>query len=183
MTSMIESRMKFSFDDSVEITKFDETNFYNKHFKKLQDSKGIDFIAITKKTNEFVMIEVKNFNGVEKEPDTKNRLKLNNPDSVILETALKIRDSIACIVGAQRCQQDSDLKTFIRILNSKSTIKVILLLEAASASEKYYKILTDDLKKKLAWLNVRVLVINKENLQKRFSWIHIVNTSSTINNN
>lgn len=45
MTEVIESRMKFSVDSTINFVKFDETTFFDKHFKKLQDSKGIDFIA------------------------------------------------------------------------------------------------------------------------------------------
>ncbi|WP_312123804.1 hypothetical protein [Lysinibacillus boronitolerans] len=175
MTEVIESRMKFSVDDTVDFVKFDETTFFNKHFKKLQDSKGIDFIFYDTEANEYVIIEVKNFRGAEQEPTTKNRLKINHPDSVITETALKVRDSLSCLIGVSRSEQDSELKSFQKILKKDSKIKIILLLEANSVDSKCYKILTDDLKKKLAWLNIRVLVANKDDLQKYITWLQINN--------
>lgn len=175
MTEVIESRMKFLVDSTINFAKFDETTYFDKHFKKLQDSKGIDFIAYEENTNEFVMIEVKNFRGSEHEPITKNRLKINHPNSVVTETALKIRDSFSCLVGASRSIQDTELKSFDNVLKSNSKVKIILLLEASSIQSKEYKLLTDDLKKKLAWLNVRVLVVNKVNLQKHIKWLQIEN--------
>lgn len=175
MTEVIESRMKFSVDSAIKFVKFDETTYFDKHFKKLQDSKGIDFIAYEVEANEFVMIEVKNFRGSEHEPITKSRLIINHPNSVVTETALKIRDSLSCLVGASRSLQDSELKPFEKALKSNSKLKVILLLEANSIQSKQYKLLTDDLKKKLAWLNVRVLVVNKVDLQKHIKWLQIDN--------
>lgn len=175
MTNVHESRMNFSFDSSVTVTKFDETTFFNKHYKKLQESKGIDFILLEERVNRFIMIEVKNFRGYLQDSKTKDRLKLQSSKSVIVETALKVRDSIACIVGANRCQQETDLSPYQKAIDSKSKIKVILLLEVPTFSKKDYKFFTDDLKKKLAWLNVRVLVTNMEMLQEEFSWLRIEN--------
>lgn len=63
MTEVIESRMKFLVDSTINFVKFNETTYFDKHFKKLQDSKGIEFIAYEDDTDEFVMIEVKNFRG------------------------------------------------------------------------------------------------------------------------
>lgn len=177
MTKLLESRMLFSVDsmNDINIVKFDETTFFDKHYKKLQGSKGIDFLIYERSKNEFFLVEVKNFRGSEHEPKTKERLKLGTSESITYETALKVRDSISCIVGAIRKIQEVDITEFKSILHPESKIKVILLLEAPRERAIDYKRLTDDLKNQLAWLNVKVLVLNKEDLQRHVGWLKIEN--------
>lgn len=179
MIKFEESRMEFAVNDAdITAIKFDETTFFEKHFKKLQTSKGIDFLIQDHVRNEFFLIEVKNFRGAEHEPDTKKRLQIGTKESVTFETALKIRDTISCIVGANRSVQEEQIKEFRNILKNESPIKVILLLEAPSEKEALYKILTDDLKKQLSWLNVKTIVMSRDALESSLSWLTIKNLPS-----
>ena len=59
MTKLLESRMQFSVDSTqdIHIVKFDETTFFEKHYKKLQGSKGIDFLINELGKNEFFLKE------------------------------------------------------------------------------------------------------------------------------
>lgn len=176
MIKFEESRMEFTLtDDRVSCIKFDETTFFEKHFKKLQGSKGIDFLVQDENKGEFYLIEVKNFRGSEHEPETKKRLQVGKPESVTFETALKVRDTIACIVGAYRSIQEQNITAFNQILTDGASIKVILLLEAPASKIQDFKRWTDDLKKQLAWLNVKVFVLNKDRLQQQLQWFEINN--------
>lgn len=174
-----ESRMEFLLDnEEIFAIKFDETTFFDKHYKKLQGSKGIDFLIYDKVKQEYYLIEVKNFRGSEHEPDTKKRLQIGTIESVTFETALKVRDTMSCIIGANRSEQEETISKFGNITKRDSPIKVILLLEAPSDKTTNYKKLTDDLKKQLAWLNVKTLVVNKDKLQHSLKWLKIKNMPS-----
>ena len=89
--------------------------------------KGVDFLGINQ--NSLVFIEVKNYNN------NLSSKKLNNgADQLITEVALKIKDTIAGIVGAQ-INSTNDVKywkTAFDYLKNNEKNKIILWLELKS---------------------------------------------------
>jgi hypothetical protein len=60
MTVIEEGSLKFNFPSSFDVVKFDETDYYYKHFKKIQNNiKAIDILAIENGRN--YMIEIKDY--------------------------------------------------------------------------------------------------------------------------
>lgn len=125
MSDVEESRLLFQFAEGVQFLKLDETPFFTNRFSVLQGSKGVDFIAV--QDNALYFIEVKNFS--QHEIENKKRLIITSDDNVALEVSYKVRDSIACLVGAFKNDNDI-LKPFYTKLRSPNvTVRVILFLE------------------------------------------------------
>ncbi|MGN7763170.1 MULTISPECIES: DUF6661 family protein [Paenibacillus] len=152
-----ESNLSFQFKEGLFPVKFDETNFYVNHFITLQGSKGVDFIVFDDKTVYF--IEVKNFSGYEIE--NKNRLIANSEQSLALEVSRKVRDSIACLVGAYKNSNEVLSPYFNRLKSRTVDIKVILFLEGKFHNETaVFRAITDEMKNRMKWLTTKVIVEN-----------------------
>lgn len=169
---LMESRINFDFATS-HVIKFDEVDYFVRKYQKLNDSKGVDFLAYDQSTLWF--IEVKNFTGYEKEENTIERLKVRNGtiESVDLEVALKVRSSIACLVGAGS-RQISDYNLYYQkmkeIINNNKKFKVILFLEGNFGKTprdeaRILHIISQSIKNQLSWLNTDVHV-EKTNLRR-----------------
>lgn len=68
---MVESKLNFTFSDQA--IKFDDTRFYGIFKSYLPSGKGVDFLSINQ--DAFIMLEVKNCTGYEREKrmEDKNR--------------------------------------------------------------------------------------------------------------
>lgn len=144
---LTEDKLEFSFDGNIwqEIIKFDEHTDYLNMLKigSLQNLdkdgnivltcgiKAIDFLGIYKDEKLF-LIEVKDFKNHRIE--SKDRLK-NSGENLMTEIAYKVKDSLACIIGAQiNSTNDKDLwkKASNFLIGEKKDIIVILWLELDS---------------------------------------------------
>lgn len=55
-----EGSLTFKFPEEFTVCKYDDSYFYQNHFKKLPETKAVDFI-IVKNQQQVVLIEVKDF--------------------------------------------------------------------------------------------------------------------------
>ncbi len=128
MAKFSESNIFFNFDDNAweHVIEFDKHPDYFK-IEKLNKTKGVDFLAID--NNRLCFIEVKNFKY--HRIDNKYRLK-HSGNELMNEVALKVKDSLACIVAANRNSTNDEViwsKTMNLLANIKKNIIVILWLE------------------------------------------------------
>jgi len=161
-TQIEEGHLLFEFSDQWQIMKFDDAPGYRNWIGKLQETKAIDFLGILS-ANKLYFIEVKDFRG----DRIQNEQRLLSGDLAI-EVAQKVRDSLACIIGAARtpsqAQEWQHYQSFL--CNTKTQIFVILWLEydLPTHSVKRKKVRTsvgsNVLKKELRWLTSHVLVSN-----------------------
>lgn len=174
MIELKESRLLFEFDVN-HVVKFDDTPFYNYHFKRLQGSKGVDFIGRVHKDSNYFLIEVKNFSGHEHEKKTQERIRFYGDDSIIVEVAQKVRDSLSCLIGANRATQHTSLDEFTNILDKDSELKVIFVLEGDFPNPVLQlATMNKELANHLSWLNVKTLVVNRQQCQE--SWLKIIDS-------
>ncbi len=173
MFEFIESKLLFKFNKNKwdKVILFDKHADYKKIKEKLEGSKGVDFIAIA--DNRICFIEVKNFK--KHRIENKKRL-LEDGNTLMTEIAQKIRDSLACVIAANRNSTHDKFfwRKVVQILsNTNKRIDVILWLE-----EDKERVNTDErkkgkintyrrtLKSKLKWListNADVHVLNSTN--------------------
>ena len=165
-----EGNISFDFDEEVwsHILKYDETYDYKK-IEKLDSSKAVDIIAIIQ-NKALVLFEIKDFRG--HRIQTKPRVQ-NGDDPLESEVALKVRDTIAGIIGAARNSTNhaTDFQTYARFfINKRKNIMVALCLEEDRGTILGTKqlqrkkansvIFNQQLKKKLNWLTNRVFVMH-----------------------
>ena len=157
MKSIKEGSLLFKFDNKWNVFKFDVHNFYRNKIGRLDKTKAVDILGIYER--ELYFIEIKDFRAHRIE--NKNRIK--NGDLAI-EIAQKVRDSVACIVGAWRTEEI--WKSYAGLLyDRKKKLKVIIWLETDELPACYYmrqkvraSVSTKVFKKKIAWLTSHVLV-------------------------
>ena len=154
-----EGFLAFAFDNGWRAEKYDKHYDFRRKIGKLQSTKAVDFIAFD--GAECLFIEVKDF----RTHRIDNKLRLSGP--LAQEVALKVRDSIAGIIGATRCSCTPETwAPFAQsIANPKKQLKVILWVEDDTAWNPWVwrqkaSVLTNVLRKQLAWLTTRVIVMN-----------------------
>ena len=161
MTRIEEGFLAFEFGNRWRVFKLDEHRDYRERVGKLEGTKAVDFLGILDE-NELYLIEVKDFRGHRIE--NKDRLLTGE---LAIEIAQKVRDSLACMIGAHRTSSLSEhWEPYLRFLCDRHRgIKVALWLEEdlppphphlrekARASVE-----TNIFKQKLTWLTTRVLV-------------------------
>ena len=120
-----EGGLEFDFDDeSWKVFKFDEHPYYRDQMEKLDETKAIDFVGIH--ANELFLIEVKDFRGHRIE--SKDRL---SGGKLQIEIAQKVRDSLACIIGAyHNPSHTEDWMPYAKLLcNPQKEARVVVWLE------------------------------------------------------
>lgn len=156
-----ESDLVFEFGSHWQVFQFDKHHDYQNMKDVLEQTKGIDFLGIYD-NRELYLIEVKNFRGYRIE----NRDRLLRGELAI-EVAQKVRDSLACIIGAYHTSTLTEhWEPYLSFLCDRhGSIKIALWLEEdlppphprlrqkakASVETKVFK-------QKLTWLTRRVLV-------------------------
>lgn len=171
---MVESKLDFEFKG--EVVKFDDTKFYTL-FKSYQpNGKGVDFILKAKRM--FMLLEVKNCKGFEKDNFWRTNVNTINEDgeeSFDIEIAKKVEGTLACLVGAgvSDTLEAEQLKPFIEELilhkyeKGKNRIEVVLFLEGdfktkTNDKKMIMKRIQDKIKIKLRWLSCTVRVVDSE---------------------
>ena len=168
-TEFIESGIRLSFDVSkwTFLIQYDAQTDYKKIQQAIEKTKAVDFIGILNNSI-LTFIEVKNFKGhrIENKPRVEN-----SEDSLELEVAQKVRDTLAGITGAIRhsTHLKVNFETYQQYLsNLKKDIHVVLWLEEDTPPQplpfrnKRIKALggslTLRLRQKLTWLTPHVVV-------------------------
>ncbi len=169
-----ESNLFFDFSDEKwsYLMQYDVETDFKKIKDAIQGTKAVDFIGICNQ-NILTLIEVKNFRGhrIENKPRIEN-----GDDPIEQEVALKVRDTLAGIVGANRNathKKEYWENYFAFLQNEKKRVEVILWLEKDDdprpsivqiKREKVYGgTIAKKLKQKLSWLTPYVSVADTEN--------------------
>jgi hypothetical protein len=161
MIEFEESHLKFNFADTWQIFQLDSSNFYRKRLSaQVEETKAVDFVGIHQQVLYF--IEVKNFKGHRIE--NKGRLEKSELST---EVAQKIRDSIACIIAANRTAETEKWQDYKDLLcHPENMLKVIVWLEQDLPKHDCQKArISNEIKKfkeKLSWLTSKVFVMNQK---------------------
>jgi len=177
---LIESELKFTFNDSwTNIIKFDESESFDK-IKQITGTKAVDFVGI--KNNSLYFIEVKNERNNKQITiaDLLNKLTeiekkithcktINNNEEMLIkninEIGQKVKDSLALIIGVNCISQSSkyflDYKQILCC--DKPNIKIILWNEnnwinLPKKDKLSNDILNKQLKKKLLWFTKYIFI-------------------------
>lgn len=186
-TTLDVEKQRFVFGDSWSVAfKYDDCDFYRKGPERLkgelrersevngvaeekvvpQSTRAVDVMAYSEGSG-LLLMEAKDFRGYR--IANKHRLK---DSEVVLEVALKARDTIAGLVGALRLPESKFPADALRkTLEKNERVTVVLWLEDDALgddkrAQQQLQTLNETLKTKLAWLNVRTLV-----LSSRKNWL------------
>lgn len=166
-----EGSLLFDFKDGVKAIKFDEQVFYRKKFNVLEGARGVDILAYD--SDCFMILEIKDFTSHETEnrkriaPASSGSTKQRSTETLDVELALKVRETLACLLAAALDDNEEDISPFFKPIvdkvrgKSKITLKVLLFVEGNFPKFSIYsQHMLYNLKKKLRWLNARVFIEN-----------------------
>ena len=159
---------RFEFGDQWSVSfKYDDTTFYRKEAIRLQaeidgvpqSTKAVDVVGLHD-TSGLLLLEAKDFRG--------NRIanKLRLDGEIAAEVAVKVRDTIAALVGASRKPVDEfPSELLVAALQHGREVMVVLWLEDdsfrnADRAKQRLNTLNGVLKSKLAWLHVKTFVLS-----------------------
>ncbi len=170
MTTLREGKLEFSFDESWTVLKYDDQPEYRNKIEKLDGTKAVDFIGIYSTTEPLqYFLEIKDFTGYE----TENKRRINS--DLALEFALKVRDTVAGLVGVSKTSSEPEKwQEHLQLLfKNDSSLKVILFVKGMptfgrpGSSKNQADVLTNAIKGKLKWLTSRVQVVDSlQNLER-----------------
>ncbi len=161
MQQMDEGNLSFCFGNQWLICKLDDHPFYRDRMEKIDGTKAVDFFGIYE-GKDLYLIEVKDFR--DHRIENKNRI---SDGELAMEVAQKVKDSISCIVGAYRTENNPELwNPFAKILlNISRKVKVVLWLETdflpdyiPPKQKARYSVSTKILKHKMNWITSNVLI-------------------------
>lgn len=158
MTIIVEERLVLDLGPSWDVVKYDDHSVYHEGIKCLQGTKAVDILG--ERGGDLYFIEIKDFRGHRIE----NRARLRDGDLAV-EVALKVRDTLAGLVGAARTRTSESWRSWAASV-LKSTPKVLLWLEqdrAESDDRGRGRPLTlkDRLDQNLRWLHPHVMVVDQ----------------------
>lgn len=160
-----EGSLRFLFETNVKASKYDAWKHYRNQFqnKCYTDNKAVDIIAHN--NQKAWLCEIKDF-----------RTGIRSPDKPPLEQeiAQKVRDSLAGLVSAKFCANDSTERNFAHDVLQCHQIHIILHIEQPSNKQIYdLSDLRDKLKRLLKAIDPHVLVMNQNTLshyKNKVSW-------------
>ena len=173
MTTYAEGALLFDFGGGWIVEKYDDHHGYRQGIERLKDraqldvggrvhalelgTKAVDFVGLW--ANEVHFIEVKDFRGHRIE----NKQRIRDGDLAV-EVAVKVRDTIAGIVGARQRPGGGTWRPYVDALARGGRPRVCLWLEEDTMGPRAIErghpgiALQRDLQERLAWLAPRVLV-------------------------
>jgi hypothetical protein len=162
MTSFEEGSLAFDFGAAWNNTSlhFDKHRDYEKVVHAVAGTKGVDFLGIYR--GELYFIEVKDFRGYR----IQNKKRLSTGELTI-EVAQKVKDTVACIIGASRNTGTAESwEPYLRLLLDRSRpLRVILWLEQDTPPKKPRGrvdfdsgVIGKELRTRLHWLHARIAV-------------------------
>jgi hypothetical protein len=156
-----EGHLRFRFDDSWFVIKYDEHRDYRERIERLEGTRAVDFVAVHN-DSQLHLIEVKDFRGHRIE----NQRRLREGE-LALEVGQKVRDTVAGIVAAHHRGNEEDWGRAVKRLGCDETpIRVMLWLEQdlppgpPARRKNQASVLIDALKQRLHWLTSRILVVS-----------------------
>lgn len=187
-----ESGLKFIFEDESQPIKYDDCDFYRNFVTQLPAAKGVDFISIQE--GRLVFTEVKNCKGHESDnnwricPNNGKRntshtnVRINGRDSLDIEVSEKVAMTICGLIGAytktsgtgaaERLLRYTEVLVSSAVKSGSKQLLIILFLEGDFGCETRPKSaimreLERSIKKKLAWLNCLVSVVDSSTYRKK----------------
>ena len=172
-TTHDEENLRFVFDDQWQVVKLDQCAFFRENLMPLQLTKCVDFLGLHR-NNAAYLVEVKDYRGSRIE--LKNEEKMHAGDTLYLQVARKVKDSVACLVGAARTQQEVPWRGCAdRMLAGPDCLHVVFWLEFDLGHRRRYRdpaqreadmkaeasTREKQLKRALGWLTKRVAVANQ----------------------
>lgn len=156
-----EGRLRFQFEDSWTVIKYDDHRDYRERIERLDGTKAVDFVAVQEGSLLF-LIEVKDFRGHRIE----NQARLREGELAI-EVGQKVRDTIAGIMGAHHRGNDEDWGRCVERMGcGEPPVRVLLWLEhdlppgPPGRRKNEASVMIDALKQKLHWLTTKILVVS-----------------------
>lgn len=167
-TSLDVENQQFVFGDRWSAAfKYDDTKFYRKEAIRLQgdidgvpqSAKAVDVVGLHDLSG-LLLLEAKDFRGhrIANKPRTEG--------AVAVEVAVKVRDTIAALLGASRKPVDEfPSNALVTALQKGKEVTVVLWLEddtfrQTDRAKQMLSALNGVMKSKLAWLNVRIFVLS-----------------------
>jgi hypothetical protein len=153
-----EGDLRFTFDEDWRVLKWDGHGAYLGGLQLFQGTKAVDFFGLYIGAPWF--IEVKDFRGYR----IQNKERLTGGE-LAREVASKVRDTLAGKIWA--CDRapldDCELRDFVRpLVNRGQKVPVVLWLEEDRAPDPpAASALAEAIKRELAWLNPRVIVLSR----------------------
>jgi hypothetical protein len=119
-----EGYLRFRFEDTWFVVKYDVNPDYNNRIGLLKDTKAVDFVGVLSNLILY-FIEVKDFRGYR----IQNRHRLRDGE-LALEVAQKVRDTIAGVVAAHHRGNSAIWGGVVgRLTKSEPPVRVLLWLE------------------------------------------------------
>lgn len=119
--------LRFTFDDDWQVIKLDDHRCFTERLMPLQLTRAVDFLGIYRKRGLY-LIEVKDYRGSRIE--LKNEEKMFEGDTLFQQIGRKVKDSIACIIGAARRESEEFWTECANIIRERHlTIKTVFWLE------------------------------------------------------
>jgi hypothetical protein len=153
-----EQNLEFTFDATWSVLKWDGHDAYVNGIQCVEPCKAADFCGLRGRS--LYLIEVKDFRGSRIE--NKKRLQDASTERLAHEVAVKVRDTVAGLVGARRSRQ-SEAERWEplggALGDTKFSVYVVLWFEEDfRRSPIETQVLQNNIKKKLRWLTTHVLV-------------------------
>jgi hypothetical protein len=164
-------KQRFEFSDAWTLAfKYDDSRFYREGPERLkgdvdgvsQSTRAVDVVAIHRKMG-ILLLEAKDFRGHR----IANKKRLTSGE-IVVEVALKVRDTIAGLVGADRKSvNEFDAVALSKALGPAKDVTVVLWIEdydqvTPERAKQQMDTLNQSLKKKLAWLGVKTFVLSSK---------------------
>jgi hypothetical protein len=173
-TTKEKGNLRFTFDGSWDVVRLDKHSFYKERLMPLQLTRAVDFLAL-RRHGDLYFIEVKDFRGSAIE--LKNEEKMCDGDTLFLQVARKVKDSVVCIAGAARVLGEVFWSRCGDVLRRRqSIVKVVYWLEFDLGRRAHGRNLpwiqqemrvqatarANELKARLNWLTKQVVVTNQD---------------------
>jgi hypothetical protein len=172
-TTHDEQNLRFEFNDDWRVEKLDECQFFRENLMPLQLTKSVDFLGLY--GNIAYLVEVKDYRGSRIE--LKNDEKMHANDTLHLQVARKVKDSVACVIGGACTRREKFWRDCTdKILATGESLRVVFWLEFDLGHRRSYKhpwqrkadlkaeasTRLKQLKQVLSWLTKHVAVVNQE---------------------
>ena len=173
---------RFEFGDPWTVAfKYDDTTFYRREASRLQgeiedvphSAKAVDVVAI-REPGGLLLLEAKDFRGHR----IANKPRITG--EVAVEVAVKVRDTVAALVGAARKPVDQFPSEVVSAaLVRGREVTVVLWIEDdtfrnSNRVKQQLSALNGVLKSKLGWLNVRTFVLSSD-VPNRLNDLEVIN--------
>lgn len=159
MTALDVENLQFRFEAGWSVIKWDDDDAFQKGIQRLTGSKAVDLLAVNQRM--VALVEVKDFRHPEADW---GRVKTG---ALAEEVSIKVRDSLAGIVGAARRIGAEPWGSWATRLHTCESLRVVLWLERPSSHyedprrKDELAHFRDRLKQRLSWLTSDVFICSQ----------------------